>query len=190
MTQPVKKGMKEKGVEIVTEAMAKSAEETDNGVKVTYEVKGEEQTIDADYVLVTVGRRPNTDELGLEELGLKFADRGLIEVDKQSRTSIDNIFAIGDIVHGLPLAHKASYEGKIAAEAIAGEKSEVDYIGMPAVCFTEPELATVGFNETDAKEEGYEVVTGQFPFGANGRALGLNKTDGFVKVVARKEDGL
>src|SRR5699024_2343582 len=127
---------------------------------------------------------------GLEELGIKKNDRGLIEVDKQSRTSIDNIFAIGDIVDGLPLAHKASYEGKIAAEAIAGEKSEVDYIGMPAVCFTEPELATVGYNEEDAKEEGYDVVTGQFPFGANGRALGLNKTDGIVKVVARKEAGL
>ena len=86
----------------------------------------------SDYVLVTVGRRPNTDELGLEELGLKFADRGLLEVDKQSRTSIDNIYAIGDIVPGLPLAHKASYEAKVA-EAISGQASEVDYIGMPYV---------------------------------------------------------
>ncbi|MGT2341492.1 FAD-dependent oxidoreductase [Staphylococcus aureus] len=115
--------------------MAKSAEETDNGVKVTYEAKGEEKTIEADYVLVTVGRRPNTDELGLEELGVKFADRGLLEVDKQSRTSISNIYAIGDIVPGLPLAHKASYEAKVAAEAIDGQAAEVDYIGMPAVCF-------------------------------------------------------
>ena len=111
MTQPVKRHER-KGIEIVTEAMAKSAEETENGVKVTYEAKGEEQTIEADYVLVTVGRRPNTDELGLEELGLKFGERGLIEVDKQSRTSINNIYAIGDIVPGLPLAHKASYEAK------------------------------------------------------------------------------
>ena len=86
----------------------------------------------SDYVLVTVGRRPNTDELGLEELGLKFADRGLLEVDKQSRTSIDNIYAIGDIVPGLPLAHKASYEAKVV-EAISGQASEVDYIGMPYV---------------------------------------------------------
>src|SRR5699024_6706855 len=115
---------------------------------------------------------------------------GIIEVDKQSRTSVDNIYAIGDIVPGLQLAHKASYEGKVAAEAIAGEKSEVDYIGMPAVCFTEPELASVGYNETQAKEEGLDYVTGRFPFAANGRALGLNKTDGFVKIVARKEDGL
>lgn len=190
MTQLVKKNLKSKNATIVTKAMAKSAEETENGVKVTYEAKDETHEIEADYVLVTVGRRPNTDELGLEELGIKMTDRGLIEVDKQSRSSISNIYAIGDIVDGLPLAHKASYEGKVAAEAIAGEKSEVDYIAMPAVCFTEPELATVGYNESQAKDKNIEVVTGKFPFQANGRALGLNKTDGFVKVVARKEDGL
>ena len=190
MTQLVKKNLKSKNAKVVTKAMARSAEETDNGVKVTYEAKGETHEVEADYVLVTVGRRPNTDELGLEELGLKMTDRGLIEVDKQSRTSISNIYAIGDIVPGTPLAHKASYEAKVAAEAIAGEKSEVDYLAMPAVCFTEPELATVGLNESQAKEEGFEVVSGKFPFQANGRALGLNKTDGFVKVVARKEDGL
>ena len=190
MTQLVKKNLKSKNATIVTKAMAKSAEETENGVKVTYEAKDETHEVEGDYVLVTVGRRPNTDELGLEELGIKMSDRGLIEVDKQSRSSVSNIYAIGDIVDGLPLAHKASYEGKVAAEAIAGEKSEVDYIAMPAVCFTEPELATVGYNETQAKEKNIEVVTGKFPFQANGRALGLNKTDGFVKVVARKEDGL
>ncbi|MBY8909576.1 dihydrolipoyl dehydrogenase [Salinicoccus roseus] len=190
MTQLVKKNLKKKGVKIETEAMAKEAEETDDGVKVTYEVKGETKEIEADYVLVTVGRRPNTDELGLEELGIKMTDKGIVEVDKQSRTSVKNIFAIGDIVPGLPLAHKASYEAKVAAEAIAGEKSEVDYLGMPAVCFTEPELATVGHNEASAKEAGFEVKTGKFPFAANGRALGLNETDGFVKLVSRKEDGL
>ncbi|MCG7332361.1 dihydrolipoyl dehydrogenase [Salinicoccus roseus] len=190
MTQLVKKKLKKKGVTVETQAMAKEAEETENGVKVTYEVKGETKEIEADYVLVTVGRRPNTDELGLEEIGIKMTDKGIVEVDKQSRTSVKNIFAIGDIVPGLPLAHKASYEGKVAAEAIAGEKSEVDYLGMPAVCFTEPELATVGHNEASAKEAGFEVKTGKFPFAANGRALGLNETDGFVKLVSRKEDGL
>lgn len=190
MTQPVKKNLKKKGVTIVTEAMAKGAEETEDGVKVTYEAKGETHEIDADYVLVTVGRRPNTDELGLEELGVKMTDRGLVEVDKQSRTSIDNIYAIGDIVPGLQLAHKASYEGKVAAEAIAGEKSEVDYLVMPAVCFTEPELATVGYSEQQAKDEGFKVKTAKFPFAANGRALGLNQTDGFVKLISREEDGL
>ncbi|UXS36229.1 dihydrolipoyl dehydrogenase [Staphylococcus delphini] len=188
MVAPVKKEMKAKGMIIETEALAKSAEETDNGVKVTYEVKGEEKTIEADYVLVTVGRRPNTDELGLEEVGVKLTDRGLVEVDKQSRTSVDSIYAIGDIVPGLPLAHKASYEAKIAAEAIAGQNSEVDYIGMPAVCFTEPELAQVGYTEAQAKEEGLDIKASKFPYQANGRALSLNDTNGFVKFVTLKED--
>ncbi|HDV6056357.1 TPA: dihydrolipoyl dehydrogenase [Staphylococcus pseudintermedius] len=188
MVAPVKKEMKAKGMIIETEALAKSAEETDNGVKVTYEVKGEEKTIEADYVLVTVGRRPNTDELGLEEVGVKLTDRGLVEVDKHSRTSVDSIYAIGDIVPGLPLAHKASYEAKVAAEAIAGQNSEVDYIGMPAVCFTEPELAQVGYTEAQAKEEGLDIKASKFPYQANGRALSLNDTNGFVKLVTLKED--
>ncbi|MDK4165468.1 dihydrolipoyl dehydrogenase [Staphylococcus pseudintermedius] len=188
MVAPVKKEMKAKGMIIETEALAKSAEETDNGVKVTYEVKGEEKTIEADYVLVTVGRRPNTDELGLEEVGVKLTDCGLVEVDKQSRTSVDSIYAIGDIVPGLPLAHKASYEAKVAAEAIAGQNSEVDYIGMPAVCFTEPELAQVGYTEAQAKEEGLDIKASKFPYQANGRALSLNDTNGFVKLVTLKED--
>ncbi|WP_088005821.1 dihydrolipoyl dehydrogenase [Indiicoccus explosivorum] len=190
MTQVVKKHLKKKGVEVVTEAMAKGVEESKDGVKVTYEAKGEEQSLEADYVLVTVGRRPNTDELGLEELGLKMGERGLIDVDKQCRTSVSNIYAIGDIVAGPQLAHKASYEGKVAAEAIAGEKSEVDYLAIPAVCFTDPELATVGLSEEQAKEEGFEVTAAKFPFGANGRALALNASDGFVKLVSRKADGL
>ncbi|MGJ5712236.1 dihydrolipoyl dehydrogenase [Staphylococcus auricularis] len=188
MSQPVKKGMKAKGIDVVTNAMAKNAEETEDGVKVTYEVKGEEKTIDADYVLVTVGRRPNTDELGLEEIGIKYGERGLLEVDKQSRTSVENIFAIGDIVPGLALAHKASYEGKVAAEVIAGEASEVDYVGMPAVAFTEPELAQVGYTEAQAKEEGVEYKASKFPYAANGRALSLDDTTGFVKLITTKED--
>lgn len=188
MSQPVKKGMKAKGIDVVTNAMAKNAEETEEGVKVTYEVKGEEKTIDADYVLVTVGRRPNTDELGLEEIGIKYGERGLLEVDKQSRTSVENIFAIGDIVPGLALAHKASYEGKVAAEVIAGEASEVDYVGMPAVAFTEPELAQVGYTEAQAKEEGIEYKASKFPYAANGRALSLDDTTGFVKLITTKED--
>ena len=127
--------------------MAKGVEETENGVIVTYEAKGEEKTVEADYVLVTVGRKPNTDELGLEQVGIKMDERGIIQVDKQCRTNVSSIFAIGDIVPGPPLAHKASYEGKIAAEVIAGQSSEVDYLGIPAVVFSEPELATVGYTE-------------------------------------------
>ncbi|KGR80496.1 dihydrolipoyl dehydrogenase [Ureibacillus manganicus] len=190
MTQIVKKGLKKKGVTIEVNASAKGVEETENGVVVTYEVGGQEKKVEADYVLVTVGRRPNTDELGLEQIGVEYAERGLIKVDKQCRTNIPNIYAIGDIVAGPQLAHKASYEGKIAAEAIAGEKSVVDYLAIPAVCFTDPEMATVGYSEEQAKEEGLEVIAAKFPFAANGRALALNQTEGFVKLVARKEDGL
>ncbi|CDQ28202.1 Dihydrolipoyl dehydrogenase [Halobacillus karajensis] len=190
MSSLVKKRLKKKGVEVVTEAMAQGVEETDNGVTVKYEAKGEEKSIDADYVLVTVGRRPNTDEIGLEDLGLKMTDKGLIEIDKQCRTSIDNIYAIGDIVDGPPLAHKASYEGKIAAEAISGEKSEIDYLGIPAVVFSDPELASVGYTEQEAKDAGYDVKAAKFPFAANGRALSLNESDGFLKLVTRKDDGL
>lgn len=190
MTQLVKKRLKKKGATIITGALAKSAEETDKGVKVTYEVKGKEETIEADYVLVTVGRKPNTGEIGLEQVGIEMDERGLVKTDKQCRTSVDNIYAIGDITSGPQLAHKASYEGKIAAEAISGEKSEIDYIGIPAVAFTDPELATVGLSEQEAKEKGYNVKVGRFPFGANGRALSLNNSDGFLKLVTREEDGL
>ena len=191
MSAIVKRNLKKKGnVEIHTKAMAKGVEETDNGVKVTFEVNGEEKTVEADYLLVTVGRRPNTDELGLEQVGVEMTDRGVIKIDKQCRTNISNIYAIGDIVEGPPLAHKASYEGKIAAEAIAGEKAEIDYLAIPAVVFSEPELASVGYTEAQAKEEGIEVNASKFPFAANGRALSLNNTDGFLKLVTRKEDGL
>ncbi len=190
MTQVVKKGLKSKGVTIVTKASASGVVETDKGVTVAYEVGGEKKEIEADYVLVTVGRRPNTDDLGLEQVGVNMSERGLVEIDKQCRTNIPSIYAIGDIVAGPQLAHKASYEAKIAAEAISGEKSEVDYMAIPAVCFTSPELATVGLNEQQAKDEGYEVATGKFPYAANGRAIALDATEGFVKLVSRKEDGL
>ncbi|MEW9108859.1 dihydrolipoyl dehydrogenase [Cytobacillus gottheilii] len=190
MSSLVTRNLKKKGAEIITKALAKGVEETETGVTVKYEVSGEEKSVDADYVFVMVGRRPNTDELGLEQVGIKMTDRGVIEIDKQCRTSVSNIYAIGDIVEGPPLAHKASYEGKIAAEAISGHNAEIDYLAIPAVVFSEPELATVGYTEKQAKDEGIDVVAAKFPFAANGRALALDSTDGFLKLVTRKEDGL
>lgn len=190
MAKLVERRLKKNGVDFKMEAMAKSVEETENGVKVTAEVKGTEEVFEADYVLVTVGRKPNTDEIGLEQIGVELDERGIIKVDKQCRTSVSNIYAIGDIVPGPPLAHKASYEGKVAAEAIAGEKAEVDYLAIPAVVFSEPELATVGYNEKEAKDAGYDVIAAKFPFAANGRALSLNDADGFMKLITRKDDGL
>ncbi|ARK31171.1 dihydrolipoyl dehydrogenase [Halalkalibacter krulwichiae] len=190
MAKLVERRLKKNGVQFKMEALAKGVEESDSGVKVTAEVKGKEEVFEADYCLVTVGRKPNTDELGLEQIGVEMTERGVVKIDKQCRTNVSNIYAIGDIVEGPPLAHKASYEGKIAAEAIAGEKSEVDYLAIPAVVFSEPELASVGYTEAEAKEAGFDVVASKFPFAANGRALSLNETDGFMKLVTRKEDGL
>ncbi|TCP30523.1 dihydrolipoamide dehydrogenase [Scopulibacillus darangshiensis] len=190
MSAIVKKRLKKKGVVMHTEAMAQGVEETKDGVKVKAEIKGKEETFEADYVLVTVGRRPNTEELGLDMAGIETTDRGLIKVDKQCKTNVDGIYAIGDIVAGPALAHKASYEGKVAAETISGEHAEVDYLAMPAVVFSDPELASVGLTESEAKEQGYDVKVAQFPFAASGRALSLNDTDGFMKLVTRKEDGL
>ncbi|MFC0523971.1 dihydrolipoyl dehydrogenase [Pontibacillus salicampi] len=190
MRQLVKKNLKKKNVNVVTKAMAQGVEETENGATVTYEANGETHTIDTDYVLVTVGRKPNTDEIGLEQVGIEMDDKGLIQIDKQCRTNVDNIYAIGDIVPGPPLAHKASYEGKVAAEAISGHAAEIDYHGIPAVVFSEPELATVGYTEAEAKEAGYDVKAAKFPFAANGRALSLNENSGFLKLITRKEDGL
>ncbi|WP_332693796.1 dihydrolipoyl dehydrogenase [Halalkalibacter lacteus] len=190
MAKLVERRLKKNGVDFKMEAMAKGVEQSETGVKVTAEVKGKEEVIEADYCLVTVGRKPNTDELGLEQIGVELNDRGVVKIDKQCRTSVSNIFAIGDVVEGPPLAHKASYEGKIAAEAIAGEKSEVDYLAIPAVVFSDPELASVGYTEAEAKEAGFDVVASKFPFAANGRALSLNETDGFMKLITRKDDGL
>ncbi|KSU84923.1 dihydrolipoamide dehydrogenase [Fictibacillus enclensis] len=191
MSQVVSKRLKKKGnVEVFTQALAKGVEETKDGVTVTAEIKGETKTFEADYVLVTVGRRPNTEELGLEQVGIEMTERGLIKIDKQCQTNVKGIYAIGDIVEGPALAHKASYEGKIAAEAISGHPSEIDYLAIPAVVFTDPELATVGYDEKSAKEAGFEVKASKFPFAANGRALSMNETDGFMKLITRAEDGL
>ncbi|MGX6979803.1 dihydrolipoyl dehydrogenase [Vagococcus elongatus] len=190
MVRLVETSFKKKGIKVVTNAMAKEAVDNGEGVTVTYEANGKEEKIDADYVMVTVGRRPNTDDLGLEVAGIEMNDRGYVIVDEQGRTNIKSIFAIGDIVPGAALAHKASYEAKIAAEAISGKPVAVDYIGMPAVAFTDPELATVGYTEKEAKEAGLDVKAVKFPLAGNGRALSLNQTEGFVRLVTTKNDNV
>ncbi|ALV22080.1 dihydrolipoyl dehydrogenase [Carnobacterium antarcticum] len=188
MVKLVEQNFKRKNVTVVTNAMAKSAEQNEQQVTVTYEADGAEKQLEADYVLVSVGRRPNTDDIGLDIAGIETDGKGFIQVDEQGRTNKKNIFAIGDIVPGLALAHKASYEAKVAAEAISGSKgAAVDYLAMPAVCFTDPELATVGFTEKEAKEKGFEVKTSKFPLAGNGRALSLNKAEGFIRLVTEKE---
>ena len=190
MVKVVEKAMKKRKIKIHAKAKAKEVIVNEDSVTVKFEVKGKEQEIEADYVLVSVGRRPNTDDIGLEHAGVKILDNGLIEVDAQGRTSVPNIYAIGDIVPGLALAHKASFEGKVAAAAISGGKDEVDYHSMPSIAYTDPELASTGLTEAEAKEQGLEVKASKFPFGGNGRALSLNDTDGFVRLVTTKEDNI
>lgn len=179
-----------KGMTVVTNAMAKEAVDNGDSVTVKYEVDGKEEEVTADYVMVNVGRRPNTNELGLEVAGVEMTDRGLVQVDNQGRTNISSIFAIGDITPGAALAHKASYEAKIAAEAIAGKAVAIDYRAMPAVAFTDPELAVVGLTVAEAKAEGLDVKGHKFPLGGNGRAISLNQMEGVVRLVTTKEDNV
>lgn len=190
MVKLVETEFKNKGIQVVTKAMAKEAVDNGDSVTVKYEVDGKEESVTADYVMVTVGRRPNTNDMGLEQAGVEIGERGLITVDKQGRTNVKNIFAIGDIVPGAALAHKASYEAKIAAEAISGKKVAVDYKAMPAVAFTDPELATVGMTIAEAKDAGLEAKAFKFPFAGNGRALSLGKTEGFIRLVTTVEDNV
>lgn len=190
MVKVVEADFKKKGVNVITSAMAKEAIDNGDSVTVKYEADGKEQSVVADYVMVTVGRRPNTDDLGLEQAGVEVGERGLIPVDAQGRTNVKNIFAIGDIVPGAALAHKASYEAKIAAEAISGKKVAVDYTAMPAVAFTDPELASVGLTIKEAKEQGYDAKAFKFPFAGNGRAISLDKTEGFMRLVTTVDDNV
>jgi dihydrolipoamide dehydrogenase len=190
MSRLVERNLKRLDVDIHTKATAKGCEQTGSDVTVTYIADGAEKTVTAEYVLVTVGRRPNTDELGLGAIEMEVTERGLIKVDDQCRTNIPNVYAIGDIVEGPALAHKASYEGKVAAEVIAGMPSHIDYKAIPAVVFSDPEIASVGLSETEAKNQGYTVMVGKFPYAANGRALSMNAGEGFAKIIGDKNTGL
>lgn len=187
MVREVENNFNKKGVTIKTNTFAKSVENKENKAIVTYEANGKEEKVEADYVLVAVGRRPNTDDLGLEYAGIKKDEQGYIEVDDRGETNKKHIYAIGDVVPGPALAHKASYEAKVVAEVIAGSKgAAVDYLVMPSVCFTEPELATVGYTQKEAEELGFDVKASKFPLAGNGRALSLDKTEGFVRLITEK----
>jgi len=160
-------------------------EPSGNGVRVHIEERGSgiRKALEADHVLLTVGRRPLTDGLGLAALGLETDAHGFLVVDGAQRTAIPHIFAVGDVAGQPMLAHKASKEAEVAAEVIAGQPSAFDVRAIPAVVFTDPEIATVGLSAKDAKAQGYEVKVGKFAFAANGRALSLNETEGFVRIV-------
>jgi dihydrolipoamide dehydrogenase len=182
----VARKLKKLGVEVMTGAKAKSWVEKNGRAVVTVEVDGKEATLDADKVLVAVGRRPNNEGLGLEAVGVKV-ERGFVTVDKRQRTNVPGVYAIGDVAGQPMLAHKASREAEVVAEVIAGHKSEFDVRCIPAVIFSDPEVATAGITADEATAKGRKVKVGKFPFVALGRAIANADTDGFVKVVIDAE---
>ena len=157
-----------------------------NGNKVSIEIEkdGAKETLEAEYVLVSVGRKPSLTGVDAATLGLNLGKRGEIVVDEQMRTNLPNVFAIGDAVGGKLLAHKAEEEGVVAAEVIAGEKVRMDYKSMPSIVYTWPEIATVGLAEHEVKAGGKKYKVGKFPFTANGRARTMGETSGLVKIIA------
>lgn len=171
-------------------AKAKGYERKGAELRISAEIDGKEQVIAADKILVGVGFRPNSEGLGLEKVGVKVSERGFIEVDSQYRTSVPSIYAVGDVTGAPFLAHKASKEGEIAAEVIAGMRSARDWQAMPAAIFSDPEIGTVGLTEEEARKAGHDPIVGKFSFGALGRAVAIAHTDGFVKVVADRNTKL
>ncbi len=172
------------GAKIFKKAVAKGYEKNaDGSLKVTLDQGGQVLTIDVDVVLVAVGMRPNSAGLGLEALGVTI-ERGLIPTDIQGCTNVPGIYAIGD-VSGMPfLAHKASKEGEVVAEVIAGHHAAKDWVAIPASTFTDPEISSVGISEEEAKAKGQKILVGKFPFAALGKAMAMRETDGFVKLIA------
>jgi dihydrolipoamide dehydrogenase len=182
IVQLVARKLKKLGVEVLTGAKAKSWAEKDGHAVVTVEVDGKEATVEADKVLVAVGRRPNSEGLGLEAIGVK-TERGFVPVDRQLRTNVPGIYAIGDVAGQPMLAHKASHEAEVVAEVISGHQAAMDVRCIPAVIFSDPEVATAGLTAAEAGQRGRAVKVGKFPFAALGRAIANADTDGFVKVV-------
>lgn len=175
---------RKQGLEIRTGTKVTGGKRSGKSVTIEVEKDGQAESIKADYVLVSVGRKPALHGIDAQTLGLKLGTRGEIEVDAQLKTNLPNVFAIGDAVGGKLLAHKAEEEGVIAAEVIAGHKVHMDYKSMPAVVYTWPEIATCGLSEDEVKASGRAYKAGKFPFSANGRARTMGSTDGFVKFVA------
>ena len=186
VSKQFQKLMEKQGIEYKLGAKVTGVEKTAAGAKVTFEpVKGgSAETLDADIVLVATGRRPYTEGLGLNEAGVTLDERGRVNIDSHWQTNIAGIYAIGDVVKGPMLAHKAEDEGVALAEILAGQKGHVNYDVIPSVVYTEPEVASVGKTEEELKAAGIEYRVGKFPFSANGRARAMLKTDGFVKILA------
>jgi dihydrolipoamide dehydrogenase len=186
--QVVTRKLEKSGVVVKYGAKAKGQKKTKDGFEVTAEINGKDEIIKCDKILVTVGRRPNGDQANLKAAGIAVDERGFVKVDAQRRTNVQNIFAIGDICGQPMLAHKASHEGVMVAEILSGANRVYDAKTVPAVVFTDPEIAAAGMTEAECKAKGYnDLLIAKFPFAANGRAVSMSETDGFVKMIADKK---
>ena len=185
LSKELTKVLKKQGMKFYVSHKVKSVERNGEGVVVQAEnAKGETITLEGDYSLVSVGRRPFTDGLNADKAGVKISDRGMVEVNDHLQTNVPNIYAIGDVVRGAMLAHKAEEEGAMVAEILAGQKPHIDYNLIPGVVYTWPEVAAVGQTEEQLKASGVEYKAGSFPFKALGRARAGGDLDGFVKILA------
>jgi dihydrolipoamide dehydrogenase len=188
ISRVVKKRAEELGIDFHFGQGASDWEESGDGITVlTEDQDGNVSEFGAEKCMVAVGRQPVTDTLNLEAIDLETDDNGFLQTDNEGRTDNENVFAIGDVAGEPMLAHKASKEGEVVAEVIAGEPSALDYQAIPAAVFTDPEIGTVGMTESEAEEAGFEPLTGEFPLRASGRALSMGESDGFVRVVADAE---
>ncbi|GAB2752157.1 dihydrolipoyl dehydrogenase [Salinifilum aidingensis] len=177
-----------RGIKVLTDSTVSRIDEGEDGLRVSVDGK-KPQAVDADVVLVGVGRKPNTAQLDLEAAGVATDERGFVPVDGALRTNVEHVHAIGDVTGKALLAHVASHQGVVAAETIAGNHAAIDYGVIPAATFTHPEIASVGLTEAQATEAGHEVVTARFPFAALGRSQTFGDTEGFMKIVAGKQYG-
>lgn len=183
LVRPLQKRLKEQFEAIHLETKITKLQATDKGIVASLEGEGVEPTQTFDRVLVAVGRRPNSQGLGLENTRVQIDEKGFVEVDRKQRTTDPSILAIGDVAGEPMLAHKASHEGRVAVEVLLGEPAEFDAAAIPAVVFTDPEIAWCGITEEQAKKEGIEVEVARFPWGASGRAQTLQRTEGMTKLI-------
>jgi dihydrolipoamide dehydrogenase len=187
VSKEITKQYRRLGIPILTSAKVETVTDKGSSVVVTYTAKnGKSETIEADRVLMSVGFAPRVEGYGLENTGVKLTDRGAIEIDDHMRTNIANLYAIGDVTSKLQLAHVAEAQGVVAAETIGGAETMTlgDYRMMPRATFCQPQVASFGLTEQQARDEGYDVKVSTFPFTANGKAHGLAEPTGFVKLVA------
>jgi dihydrolipoamide dehydrogenase len=187
LVRPLQKRISDRYKAIYLETKVTEVKVGDDGLVALFEGNKAPESQTFDRVLVAVGRAPNGKEFGADKAGLEVTDKGFIEVDGQMRTNVEHIFAIGDVVGQPMLAHKATHEGKVAAEVCAGEKSAFDARVIPSVAYTDPEVAWVGVTETEAKESGADFEVGKFPWAASGRALGIGRSEGFTKLIFDKK---